>query len=258
MNDQRESIPPQGNFLSVNDIELYYEVYGEGPPLLILHGFTHSGQFWQPFVEALSQHHQLIIPDLPGHGRSTNPTNQFLHRQVALDLFALLDHLQIDQFQAVGLSAGGMTLLHMATQQPARVARMILIGTASYLPEQSRAIYRARTRESDDWNWSMLRTHHRYGEEQIWAIMDQFHGFKDSYEDMNFTGPYLSTISAKTLIVHGDRDPLFPISIAIEMYNAIPNAYLWIIPNELHVPFQGQRRQSFVQIVLEFLGGAWE
>ena len=53
---------------------------------------------------------------------------------------------------------------------------------------------------------------------------------------MNFTAPLLSTIKAKTLIIHGDRDNFFPVNIPVEMYNAIPDAYLWIVPNGVHVP----------------------
>ena len=257
MNVPLDSIPSQGNFLAVNDIELYYEVYGEGPPLLLVHGFTVSGQSWQPFVEDLSRHYRLIIPDMRGHGWSTNPTKQFLHRQVALDLFALLDHLRIDQCKAMGISSGGMSLLHLATQQPARLEHMVLIGTASHLPEQARVVYREQTPESDLWDWSFLRQVHQYGDEQIRAILEQFHGFKDNYDDINFTRPYLSTISAKTLIIHGDHDFLFPISIAVEMHQSIPNAYLWIVPDGQHVPIYEQRSQSFVQIALEFLGDEW-
>jgi len=54
---------------------------------------------------------------------------------------------------------------------------------------------------------------------------------KDSYDDMNFTPPYLSTITARTLIIYGDRDPLYPVKIALEMYTAIHRSYLWIVPN---------------------------
>src|SRR5688572_26241379 len=112
---------PEGNVISVNGIQMYYEVYGEGAPLVLLHGFTQSSQLWQPFIADFAKHYQLIVPDLRGHGRSTNPTNQFTHRQSALDIFALLDQLEINEFKAMGISVGGMTLLHMATQQPARV-----------------------------------------------------------------------------------------------------------------------------------------
>ena len=66
----------------------------------------------------MARGYRLIIPDLRGHGRSTNPSGLFTHRQCAEDLFALLDQLEILRFKAVGISAGGNTLLHMATARP--------------------------------------------------------------------------------------------------------------------------------------------
>src|SRR6266542_388922 len=113
-----QSLPPQGHMAPVNGVEMYYEVHGQGGPadqrqalpLVLLHGFNGSSQVWKEFVPALAQQYQLIIPDLRGHGRSTNPAGQFTHRQSALDVFALLDHLKIDRFMAMGVSTGGMTL----------------------------------------------------------------------------------------------------------------------------------------------------
>ena len=98
------------------------------------------------------------------------------------------------------------------------------------------------------------------GVEQARALARQFHAFKDNYEDMNFTPPYLSTITASTLIVHGDRDPYFPVSIPVEEYEAIPDSYLWIIPNAGHSPpFESEsERAMFTQIVLDFLAGKWQ
>jgi pimeloyl-ACP methyl ester carboxylesterase len=104
----------------------------------------------------------------------------------------------------------------------------------------------------------VLREWHRRGDDQIRSLIAQFHSFKDSYDDMNFTPPYLSTITAQTLIVHGDRDAFFPVSIPVEMYAFIPHAYLWIVPNGDHVPIFEERAAVFTQTALEFLRGEWE
>src|SRR5262245_38350069 len=106
---------------SVNDIRMAYRIQGQGPPLLLLHYFAGCGQIWEPHLERLGREFRLIIPDLRGHGGSTNPSGKFTHRQSARDVFALLDRLGIQRFKAVGTSSGGMTLLHMATQQPNRI-----------------------------------------------------------------------------------------------------------------------------------------
>jgi pimeloyl-ACP methyl ester carboxylesterase len=249
-------MPPEGNLVAVNGMQMYYEVHGEGAPLVLLHGFTGSSRFWQPFIVPFAKQYRLVVPDMRGHGRSTNPANKFTHRQSALDIYALLDQLEIDTFRAIGVSSGGMTLLHMATQQPARVKAMVLVGATIYFPEACRAIQRQCTPES--WDWGARREWHVYGDRQRRALIEQFRGFADSYDDMYFTPPYLSTITARTLIVHGDRDMFFPVSIPVEMYTAIPRAYLWIIPNGEHNPIVDGQAAAFTEGALAFLAGEWE
>ena len=84
-------------------------------------------------------------------------------------------------------------------------------------------------------------------------LMRQFIGFKDSYEDMNLTPPYLATIKARTLIVHGDRDEFFPVDIPVDMYKSIPGSQLWIVPNGDHVPIYGARTVEFLRIARQFM-----
>jgi pimeloyl-ACP methyl ester carboxylesterase len=76
----------------------------------------------------------VIIPDLRGHGWSTNPAKTFTHRQSAADVLALLDHLALKRVRAMGISTGGMTLLHVATRQTDRIDAMVLIGADVILP----------------------------------------------------------------------------------------------------------------------------
>ena len=246
-----------GETVKVNGFEMYYETQGAGKPLVLLHGFSGSGQAWRNFVETFAKEYRLIIPDLRGHGQSTNPSQEFTHRQSARDVFALLDHLGIRTFAAMRISTGGMTLLHMATQQPERVEAMALIGATIYFPEQAREIMRKSTPESlRPQDFERMRTVHKHGDAQIRALRGQFHRFKDSYDDMTFTPPHLATIKARTLIVHGDRDAFFPVHIPVEMYRSIPRSYLWIVPNGGHVPIN-EHADEFKKIALEFLADRW-
>ncbi len=248
-----------GQSIVVNGFEMYYEVHGQGEPLLLLHGFTGSSARWVPMISHLSKEYRLIIPDLRGHGRSTNPSKEFTHRQSALDVFALLNELEVEKFKGMGISTGGMTLLHMATSQPERVEAMVLIGATSYFPEDARQVMRERALENlNEEAWNRMRQRHHHGDEQIRMLFTQFHRFKDSYDDMNFTKAYLSTITANTLIVHGDRDRFFPVAIPVEMYDAIPQSYLWIVPYGSHVPIFGDWLASFVETTGQFLRGDWE
>jgi len=243
-----------GRTLKVNDIEMYVEVRGTGEPLVLLHGFSACGRTWSPVVDRLAEQYQLIIPDLRGHGRSTNPSGSFTHRQSALDVYGLLDQLGVKRFKAMGISTGGMTLLHMATQQQDRLDAIVLIGATIYFPEQARVFMRAAAADTlppqvrEGFGACATR-----GDQQVRELIAQFGRFKDSYDDMNFTAPLLGTIKARTLIVHGDRDEFFPINIPVEMYRAIPASVLWIVPRGGHVPIFGAHRREFEDVVLDFL-----
>src|SRR3954467_4009094 len=120
-----EGSTARGHTVQLSNIEMYYEDYGVGKPLVLLHGFGGCTENWHPFTAALSERHRLIVVDLRGHGYSTNPENKFTHRQAASDVFLLLEKLGIEHFSAMGMSSGGMTLLHMATSQPQRIDSMV-------------------------------------------------------------------------------------------------------------------------------------
>jgi pimeloyl-ACP methyl ester carboxylesterase len=254
-----KEISASGQTLSLNGIEMYFETRGDGQPLVLLHGGGGVGANWQLIFKSPPATYQLITPDLRGHGRSTNPTGEFTFRQSALDVFALLDHLGISRFKAIGLSMGAKTLLHMATQQPARMDAMVLVSAAPYFPPQAREVMQQhKAAGHTEAEWRQMREWHKHGDEQIkwlWGLAERF---KDSYTDMNFTPPLLSIIRARTLIVHGDRDPLYPVSLAMEMYEAIPSAYLWIMPNGGHGPIFGEMTERFVGTTMAFLNGEWE
>lgn len=247
-----------GKYVSINDMEMYYEVHGQGEPLVLLHGFLASGRLWDPVVEKLASSYQIIVPDMRGHGKSTNPSKEFTHRQSAHDIYALLDHLGIERFKALGISSGGMTLLHMATQQDDRLESMVLIGSTIYFPEQARAIMEQTSYDKRDGpTWSWVEQFQSRGDEQVQMLFDQFHGFKDSFDDMNFTAPLLSTITAQTLIVHGDRDAFFPLDIPVLMNSSIPNSYLWIVPNGGHAPIFDSMLPHFLETTTKFLQEEW-
>jgi len=245
--------------VTVNGIEMYVETRGDGEPLLLLHGGGGAGSNWNLIFKEPPQGYRLIIPDLRGHGRSTNPSGEFTFRQSGLDVLALLDQLGIEKCKAIGLSMGAKTLLHVATQQPSRVEAMVLVSAAPYFPEQTRVIMDEASRaDHSEAEWQQMRQWHKHGDDQIrwlWRLPEKF---KSSYDDMNFTPPYLATITARTLIVHGDRDFLYPVSLAFEMYESLRQSWLWIVPNGGHGPIFGDRVNDFVEKALAFLRGDWK
>lgn len=243
--------------LQVNGIEMYYEIIGEGEPLILLHGWSQSGDIWSGVADDFAKHFQVIIPDLRGHGGTDNPSGEyFTKKQLALDVYALLDYLEISTTKAMGISMGGVALLHMATQQPGRIDSMVLIGAASYMSAGGRRV--ARSIDVNNIPEDQMRQYreiHKHGDQQIIAMLEWSKRGADDYESTAFTPPYLSTIQANTLIVHGERDRRVPISIALEMYKAIPKSSLWIVPNGGHVPIRETYEENFVEVTEAFLLG---
>jgi len=243
--------------VEVNGFQLHYEDRGAGEPLLLLHGGTGIGADWQVvFSSGDPAGFRSVVPDLRGHGRSTNPSGTFTFRQCAKDMFALLDRLGIERTKAIGLSAGAKTLLHMATEQPGRVEAMVLVSATPYFPAQARAAMAQLSVESfSDQEWATHRQRHVQGDDQIRMLFAQMRGLKDTHDDMAFTPPLLGTISARTLVVHGDRDPLYPVELALEIYRSIPSSALWVVPNGGHGPIFGPLAAPFVDTALSFLRG---
>jgi len=236
-------------------MSLFFRDSGEGEPLLLLHGFTGCGDDWKHVFAEPLQGYRIIAPDLPAHGRSPNPRNDFKFADVARDVFALLDELKIDRVKAIGMSAGANTLLHMATQQPDRVIAFVHVSGTPRFPDQARAVMRAITEESrSDGEWTEMRGRHHLGDDQIRALWRYAREFANDREDMNFDAARLSKITARTLIVHGDRDPLYPVEQAVELYRSIPNASLCVVPGGGHGPIFGDQAEVFRRISAEFLG----
>jgi pimeloyl-ACP methyl ester carboxylesterase len=108
---------------------LHYALAGEGPPLVLIHGFGSSHVDWELQLPALTPHFQVIMPDLRGFGDSSRDTGPFSAEQFAEDLDALLDHLDIERFCLLGYSLGGAVSFEFSVNQPDRIERLILVNT---------------------------------------------------------------------------------------------------------------------------------
>jgi len=244
---------PSGRVELLNGVQLYFEVHGTGEPLLLLHGFSGSSQDWNTTIPELAEDFHLIVPDLRGHGRSGVLSKPFRHQDAAEDVAALLDHLGIGTYKGLGVSGGGNILLHLATSRPEWVKAMVLVSATAWFPAQARSVMRQYASSLTDAQRESLRRRHPGGDAQIQVLLASTEAFADSYDDMNFTPPYLSTIQARTLIVQGDRDPLYPVEISVEMAKAIPRSSLWVIPNAGHGPVIGERWPEFLRTAAAFL-----
>jgi len=244
--------------VNVNGIQLHWETTGDGEPLLWLHGAMGCGEDWRYIFGTTPEGFRVIAPDQRGHGSSTHSAEGFTFRQSALDIIALLRYLNIPRTKAIGLSGGGITLLHMATIAPDLIESMVLVSAPPYFPEQTRRIQRQFSLSTmDPTEVDRLRARHTQGPAQLERLVTMARQFADNYDDVNFTPPYLASIAAETLIVFGDRDPLYPVSLAVEMRLAIPHSYLWVVPNGGHGPVFREAAAQFSTTALQFLRGGW-
>ncbi|MCL2450722.1 MAG: alpha/beta hydrolase [Polyangiaceae bacterium] len=242
--------------IRVNGADLYVEERGTGEPLVLLHGVAGtSGDFRHVFdVDRLARSFRVIAPDARGHGRSTNPSEPFTFGGCARDVLAILDALGVERAKAVGVSLGAKTLLHVATRAPERVTAMILVSATPRFPEATRTLFRAAAAsEHSAEEWARMRTLHAHGDEQIARLWELPRRFADDTSDMNFMPEQLATITARTLIVSGDRDPFYPVELAVDLYRAIPRSSLWVVPESMHSPIFLSNREAFADEAIRFL-----
>src|SRR5262245_53883510 len=115
--------------LRVGDLELAYEVTGDGPPLLLVMGLGGDRRGWDLVRPELARRHRLVLLDNRDAGESSEATAAYGLADMAADALALMDHLGIDRFHVLGASMGGAIALHLALQAPVRVASLVLAST---------------------------------------------------------------------------------------------------------------------------------
>jgi pimeloyl-ACP methyl ester carboxylesterase len=117
-----------GQYADINGVRIYYETFGEGPPVLVLHGGTAFIETMHYQITALAGDHFVIAPDSRGHGRSSDGDGPLHYAQMADDMIALLDRLHVDKADIVGWSDGGIIALNLAMRYPDRVGRIAISG----------------------------------------------------------------------------------------------------------------------------------
>ncbi len=250
-------VNPNGKFFNYNGIKIYYEDTGNGEPLLLLHSFFGTADHWKHYVETYSMQFRTIAIDMMGHGRCDIYKKDdlvFKHGDYATIILALLDSLKLNKVNAIGGSSGGTTLLYLNTRQPERFKSVIAIGAQHYYNRQCRE-WIAKTDMNLFMEWAK-----QHGPEKQMLLVKQFRHWRElSNGDPSFTPDILGTIKADWLVVQGDDEPIFPLQIALDMHQYIPNSRLWIVPNGGHLPYLDAGNQSeFLRVTLEFLNGKWD
>ena len=123
--DWTSGAPGTGQYAEVNGINLYFETHGAGRPMVLLHGGLGSGEMFAPILSTLGERHQVVTPDLQGHGRTADIGRPLDVRLMADDIAALIDYLGLDQPDLVGYSLGGGVALQTAAKYPGSVGRLV-------------------------------------------------------------------------------------------------------------------------------------
>lgn len=254
----QEAIKAEGKFINFTNIKIYYEEYGKGEPLLLLHGFGGTLSDWDAEIQILKNHFHVIAWDMRGHGRSTSAdtSSVFLHETAAKDLVHLIKTLQLKNVKVIGHSSGGIVALYAAIIEPDLIEAIIPVSAqTSYSPQVRDFISRnAKPQEQ----YRRLNFEKKHGKEKGMLLAKQFYHFKDLQGDPSITQRQLATIKARTLVVHGDND-FVPVSNAWEMFEHIPKARIYLIPNGWHAPHKGvENSTEFLRRIIAFLKGDFE
>lgn len=224
------------------DVQLYYEVHGSGPAILLTHGFSATSQMWQGQIEALSKEHTLIVWDMRGHGRSDAPPDDTAYTEALTvqDMAGLLDHLGFDKAVIGGLSLGGYMSLAFHAEHRERTQALLVIDTGpGYKRDDSRAAWNASAidRAADIERLGMqaltggsperARSEHQ----NLDGIVRAARGMLTQH------GPHviesLPDVSVPTIVVAGADDQPF-LAATDYMAKKIPGASKVIIPNAGH------------------------
>jgi pimeloyl-ACP methyl ester carboxylesterase len=231
-------------FAAVNGIDMYYEIHGDGSPLLLLHGgMASTPEKWIPFF---APHFRVIAPEQMGQGRTADLVDRPLHyHDMAEDTLELMSQLGIGSARVIGYSDGGIIGLDMAIHHPKRVTSLVVTGATARFdgntPENQEFLRHFDPDSEPVWDeYAQLSPD---GAEH-WAIV--LERLKRMWcVEPSFTNEDLRSIEAPTLVIVGDRDIVTP-EHAVEMFRAIPRAQLCVVPNAEHGAMPGEHVLTFL------------
>lgn len=236
----------------LHGIDIHYEIYGEGPPVVFLNGIMMTGASWRPQVAALRSRYSCVLHDMRGQLKSDKPSNISLDDHVE-DLRALLDHLNIDQCHLVGTSYGGEVGLLFALAHPQRVQSLAVISAVSELGPRLRqqtevwaSIARTCPKQlydvsvPDNYSRAFLEAHPELvavGRERLASYpADFFPAFArlvDAFLTLDIT-ERLPDITCPTLVLCGSDGTLKPVTYSRLMAERIPDTTFLTIPDAGH------------------------
>lgn len=221
-----------GQYVQTRDAKIYYEVYGKGQPIVLLHGglFGSTVEF-SDFIDQLKQNYQVIAISTRGHGKSELGTEPLTLEQRANDAMVVINAVTKDNVMVIGFSDGGYSAYKLAAMFPERIKKMIVIGAGEIRPGLREFKFTAKqAMEMDKPFW----------EQQLKLmpepnrVEDLFTQVANCYNNVTVSKDLLSTIKCPVLVMAGDRDDGNPVERVVSAARYIPKHQISIIPNTGH------------------------
>ncbi|WP_053329395.1 alpha/beta fold hydrolase [Chryseobacterium gallinarum] len=245
--------PSVSGYIPVNGIKVYYEVYGEGKPLVLLHGaFMTIDTNWGQLIPDLSKNRKVIAIELQGHGHTPFSDRKLSHANLASDVKGVMDYLKIDKADIAGYSFGGAIAYQFAIQNPDRLNKLVIISATykntGWIPEVNNVF---KTMKPELFTNSPMQTAY----DQVAPDKTKWTKFLEQMiaaagQPFDLGDANISKISAPVLIISGDNDGLDKIELA-KTYKLLgggvsadlspmPKSRLAIIPGQSHVSLMMQ------------------
>jgi pimeloyl-ACP methyl ester carboxylesterase len=230
--------PSAGHYEEVNGIRMYYEEYGRGPSLLLIHGNGGSINGMRCQIAYFSSSYHVFAADNRAHGKTGDGQDPLTYEQMADDLALLLDQLKLDSVNVIGQSDGGILALLLAIRHPSKISK--LVASSPNLRPDSTALA--------DWVFPLMK-----GDLQEANAMIEKGDHSRNWErvkrwnELMLNGPHITAtelrkIARPVLIIGGDDD-VIPLEHLIEIYRNIPKAHLAILPGATHFNHQKQYKR---------------
>src|SRR5215469_4977043 len=238
-------------YAGVNGIRMFYAVFGQGPPVLLLHGGLANANYWGNVIPLLVRNHfEVIVADSRGHGRSTRTAEPYSYELMASDTQALLDYLKLRQVDLVGWSDGAIIGLVLAMHHPERLRRLF-----AYAANADPSGVRPGIDTDPVFSGYIQRTESEY--RRLSPTPGEYQGFLAQIQAMwgqqpNITQGQLGQIKVRTAIADGAHDVSINRAHTDYLARSIPGATLVILPDLSHFGML-QNPSEFSHAVIEFL-----
>jgi pimeloyl-ACP methyl ester carboxylesterase len=227
--------PKAGHYVNAGDAKIYYEVYGQGKPIVILHGgiFGSTYEMFQ-FIDSLSKKYKVIAVSTRGHGKSTLGTRPITDEQKANDVMAVIDAETRDSVIILGFSDGGYAGYKVASMYPGRVRKLIAIGATELYPGLRDFTFDVKKGVSLDsvyWKQQLMLM------PDPQSLPEMFTRLGKMYSQLSLDKGFFETIQCPVLVMAGDKDQGNPPARVVTTAQMIGNHEIGIIPNCGHAVF---------------------